>query len=289
MMIALQQVETRGWSRALYFIILLGGGLLVFLPAFTFSGEMSPQSSLLLRGGTAVVFLGLTLFCRLHPRLEMVWQLPMTLLMAAASLLVTYLFSNWLLDLTGLTLNSPAGVAAAKLSDSLPIIVTIVIANKLFGFDLGSLYLRRGSLKSGLIIGLGSFAVLAVLALFQSWGQGVTLAKIVPVIPWILIFVLANGLMEELLFRGLFLQRYEPFLGRWLSVLVTAVVFTAIHMQVNYVEDIWQFLALVFLLALVWGWLMQKTNSLIGSMLFHAGADLLIIIGVFATMGTSFS
>ena len=289
MMIALQQVETRGWSRALFFIILLGGGLLVFMPAFTFSGEMSPQSSLLLRGGTAVVLLGLTLYCRLHPRLETVWQLPMTLLIAASSLLVTYLFSNWLLDLTGLTLNSPTGVAAAKLSDSLPIIVTIVIANKLIGFDLGSLYLRRGSLKSGLIIGLGSFAVLAVLAWLQSRGQGVTLAEIVPVIPWILIFVFANGLMEELLFRGLFLQRYEPFLGRWLSVLVTAVVFTAIHMQVNYVEDMWQFLALVFFLALVWGWLMQKTNSLIGSMLFHAGADLLIIVSVFASMGTSFS
>jgi membrane protease YdiL (CAAX protease family) len=102
--------------------------------------------------------------------------------------------------------------------------------------------------------------------------------------PWILIFVLANGFMEELLFRGLFLRRYELFLGKGLSNLLTAVVFTLIHLQVTYVSDVFQFLLVVFPLALVWGYLMQKTDSLWGSAVFHAGADCMIILGIFASM-----
>jgi membrane protease YdiL (CAAX protease family) len=38
-------------------------------------------------------------------------------------------------------------------------------------------------------------------------------------------------------------------------------------------------------LALAWGYVIQKTESLWGSVLFHAGADLLIILGIFETYG----
>jgi membrane protease YdiL (CAAX protease family) len=280
---AIQKVEAERTSRFVLFMVLLAGGLLVFLPAITFSAEISPQ----FRGSTAVVLLGITILTRLNQRYKVYWQLPMTLFIAALSLLVTSLFGDWLLDLWGLTLNSAAGIAVAKLSDAIPIVVVILIVNRIFGFDLGSIYVQKGHLKRGLAIGLGGFAVFSVLTFFQSKEQGIEIAQIVPVIPWILLFVLANGFMEELLFRGLFLKRYEPFLGGQLSVLVTALVFTAVHMQVGYVQDLWGFLVLVFLLALAWGELMRNTNSLIGSGLFHAGADLLIITGVLASFGAN--
>jgi len=46
------------------------------------------------------------------------------------------------------------------------------------------------------------------------------------------------------------------------------------------------FAAITFVFALVWGYLMQKTGSLWGSALFHAGADTLIIIGIFSGVKT---
>jgi membrane protease YdiL (CAAX protease family) len=44
-----------------------------------------------------------------------------------------------------------------------------------------------------------------------------------------------------------------------------------------------QFLLILFPLALIWGYLMQKTDSLWGSAIFHAGADCVIIFGIFAS------
>jgi CAAX prenyl protease-like protein len=96
--------------------------------------------------------------------------------------------------------------------------------------------------------------------------------------PWILLFVVSNAFMEELLFRGLFLGRYEPLIGKWLAVLSTALAFTLAHMQVTYAPKLWGFLRVTLGFSIAWGWLMQKTASLWGSVLFHAGADLLIVV-----------
>ncbi len=44
---------------------------------------------------------------------------------------------------------------------------------------------------------------------------------------------------------------------------------------------------MVFHCQIAWGWLMQKTGSLWGSVLFHAGADLLIILPIFSSLGAA--
>ncbi|MFC2014808.1 lysostaphin resistance A-like protein [Chloroflexota bacterium] len=108
--------------------------------------------------------------------------------------------------------------------------------------------------------------------------------KLLSLSPWILLFVLSNGFMEELLFRGLFLKRYEPFLGKGLSNLLTAIVFTLMHTQVTYALQMFQFLLIALTLSLVWGYLIQKTNSLWGAVLFHAAGDCLIIFVAYASM-----
>ena len=108
--------------------------------------------------------------------------------------------------------------------------------------------------------------------------------RIIPWLPWILIFVLANGAMEEVLFRGLFLGRLEPFFGRFGANIMVAVVFTLIHGAVTYTVDNYFFLAVLFPLALAWGYIMQRTDSIWGSILFHAGMDIPIILGVFSNL-----
>jgi len=56
-------------------------------------------------------------------------------------------------------------------------------------------------------------------------------------------------------------------------------------MQVTYAPNLLGFLLVLLGLSIAWGWLMQKTGSLWGSALFHAGADLLIILPIFSNLG----
>lgn len=42
---------------------------------------------------------------------------------------------------------------------------------------------------------------------------------------------------------------------------------------------------IVFFSGLLWGWIMQKTGSVLAPALFHAGVDMLIIADAFAAYG----
>lgn len=99
-----------------------------------------------------------------------------------------------------------------------------------------------------------------------------------------MIFVLAVATLEELLFRGLFLRKLEPFYGRFTSNFLIAFVFTLLHGTVSYTTDQYIFLAVVFPLALAWGYVMQRTDGLWGSALFHAGMDIPIMLGIFSNL-----
>jgi membrane protease YdiL (CAAX protease family) len=90
--------------------------------------------------------------------------------------------------------------------------------------------------------------------------------------------------MEELLFRGLFFKKLEPFVGKFLSNLMIALVFTLLHGLSTYSVDQMLFLFILFPLALMWGYIMQKTDSIWGSVLFHAGMDIPIMLGIFSNL-----
>jgi membrane protease YdiL (CAAX protease family) len=59
-------------------------------------------------------------------------------------------------------------------------------------------------------------------------------------------------------------------------------VFTVLHLGSSYTSSQYIFIPVLFLLALAWGAIMQKTNSLWGSILFHAGMDIPIFLGIFS-------
>jgi len=238
--------------------------------------------------GSALAFLAVAVLFRRGERLREYWQIPLALGTAAAAMLISAYWGDWLSGMFDISPDTVRGIALSKLSEALWICLSIVAISVLFGVDMGTIFLKRGKLRQGLLIGLLAFLLLAVIAVVQANAQGTTLEQLARLSPWILIFVLANGFMEELLYRGLFLKRYEPVLGRHLSNLVTALVFVTIHAQVTYTPNRAPFLIGLFFLALLWGVLMQKTDSVIGSALFHAGADALIILGIFADFGILF-
>jgi membrane protease YdiL (CAAX protease family) len=98
--------------------------------------------------------------------------------------------------------------------------------------------------------------------------------------PALLIVALSNGFEEELLFRGLFLQRYTPWFGaRWANVLL-AIVFTVAHINVTYTPMVVVFLvAVVFPLGLLPSVLMRASNSLVVPAVMHGALDLPIYLG----------
>ncbi len=208
-------------------------------------------------------------------------------LAASTAFLVSHLVSNPLLSLTGMTTDTVAGLAFAKLFDALPIVVVILVVARLGGLSPADLYIRKGRVKAWLIIGLVSFAAFAVIFLLQSRGAGVTPGMLIAYAPWTLIFIFANAFMEELHFRGLLLGSFEKLLGRHAANLCIALFFTLTHAPVQYTPDILFFLVLVFALSYAWGYIMQKTESIWAPVLFHAGADLLIIVGIYQTYGAS--
>ena len=90
--------------------------------------------------------------------------------------------------------------------------------------------------------------------------------------------------MEELLFRGIFIKQLNNFLKPAWTIILTAIVFAATHLQVTYTPDVLFFALIVLILGVIWGFLIHYTKSIIASVLFHAGADLLIIVPTYLSL-----
>jgi membrane protease YdiL (CAAX protease family) len=268
-------------KQTLFFLFLIcEAGVFGILPI---SSRVRPMSTLLIIHATLTgIFLILAWFLKRNENGKVYWQLFYAFFVAGLAILVSTVFTDQLLNMFGLAPTNPRGMAAAKFFESLLRVLIILVLIRIVGVDWRSLYLQKGKIVLGLVVGIITFIILAAVAFIPFGNQNGMTEKLLSLSPWILIFVFANGFMEELLYRGLFLKGYEKFLGKWLSNLLAAIVFTLVHVQVMYVSQLVPFLIVTFILALLWGYLMQKTDSLWGSMLFHAGADCMIILGVFA-------
>jgi membrane protease YdiL (CAAX protease family) len=273
------------------FVLFLGCGLLVFIVFSHYFPIFKGKVDIIGRVAIAVAFLIAALAARRSERFKGYWPVLFAFFTALAAISIDrYLsLSKWILPALDVEGDSPAGLAIEKLESSLLVVIVIVALNRLAGQRLESLYIRRGNLRLGLTVGLVAFVVMSatVIPVTELFFKGVNLswARILPWTPWVLICVLANASNEELVFRGLFLGKMEPFLGMLATNLVTTIPFTLMHALVDYTPDTFVFLALQVLpLSLAWCWLMQKTNSIWGSILFHAAMDIPVFVGLFSRM-----
>jgi len=273
-------------KRIGWFFLFFITGLIVFLPSITFSEKIPDHTENLIRTSFCVFLLVITIVFALKKKWNKFWPIPFAFFLAAFCQYLAWRFSGLPVKSLGLEASSMKGMAVAKLSQSLWIIIPIVFLTLISGQKLGSIYFKKGRLRYGLVIGLIGFFVFAGFLILQVKNVDSGLERLLSAAPWILIFVLSNGLNEELLFRGIFLKKFEPFLGKFGSNLVTALVFSLAHMKVEYVKsgEIFMFLGIVLILALIWGFLMQKTGSLLCSALFHAGSDLILFTSLFTLM-----
>jgi uncharacterized protein len=277
------------WERIILALLFIGvGGLIMVVFKPWVQQYFSAVDNYLWRIALSGVLLGAAWLVRRSKRIEKYWTLVFAFFILSVAVSLDWVFGRFLFDSLNLSDAVISGWALPKLNDCVVIVAVVVIFNRLAGGSLGSIYIQKGNLKLGLIIGVIAFCIAAAgsipMAGLLFKGEGLTLARVVPWIPWILVTVLANGALEEVLFRGLFLRKLEPFFGKLLANFLIALVFTVLHKGASYTSDEYLFLVILTPLAMVWGYVMQKTNSVWGSILFHAGMDIPIFLGIFANL-----
>lgn len=269
-------------NKLLSFFLVLIIVLAVFMLNMTFAGKIPGTVLMVIR--MILIALFFTTWRLFHRKKEThAKNLAFTLMVVNLAFFTVSFFTT---DLWNLNLESAKGIALAKLSDGFIISLVLIFSFLIGGFKLKDIYLTTGKLALGLLIGFLSFILMGFLAL-NNPEQPIGSAFLIKNIFWVLLFVFSNAFMEELLFRGIFLKQLNGFLKPVWTIILTAIVFAAAHLQVTYTSDVLFFTGLVLILGLIWGLLMHYTKSIIASMLFHAGADLVIIIPIYSTFGVS--
>ncbi len=273
-------------NRIWIFLLLLISG--VSLPALSgllvFPFSLIPSVYVLLYTAIiAIVFLLSSVLLRSNEQLRSYWQIPFAFFTAAMAMFLDFLVNTSSNTMTGLVLDMALSATI--------IFVAVVLFTKISGNSLSSIFLRRGNLKLGLIVGFAGFFIFALTSiplsqyLFQ--GQNLTIGRVFAWLPWLLPTVLLNGVREETLYRGLFLNKFSPKLGLQTSNILQATVFSMSHSVAGigfntYTPFIWGLVIFTFILGLAWGYLMQRTNGMLGSVLFHAGTDIPVFLGIFS-------
>jgi membrane protease YdiL (CAAX protease family) len=281
------RLSTKEWGeRILLALLFTAIGSLIMIVFSPLRPLLDRAVDYLGRIGLISLLLIAVLLVRKSTRFEKYWQVLLGLLILAIAVSLDWVFGRYLMDSLGVNGNTPVSFALLKLNECVVVVCTVVLFTRMSGGSLGSIYIQKGNLKLGLIIGLVAFFVCVAGSIpmtFLMFKPGdLTFARIISWIPWVLISILANATQEELLFRGLFLRKLQPFFGKFLSVFLIFLVFTLLHKGISYTSNEYLFLVILFPLALAWGTIMQKTDSVWGSILFHAGTDIPIFLGIFS-------
>ncbi len=268
-------------SRWLMMLMFLLSGLLVVSVGLTFAPLIPSNYRVLCQAAVIVFFLAVAQSCYRNTRLRPHWRLPLAYSVACCALVASGYTGDWTLSLSGKAFETPEGLAALKIGEDATIVGIIIILALLTGDKPAELYLSKGRLQLGLSIGITSFLVLMIIGIALTLGQGVPHARVRELLPVFVMVALADGFMEELLFRGLFLKRIGRLIGDNRGNAVTAAVFAFAHVQVQFVANVSAFLVVVFVLGMLWGWIMQRTESWLAPSLVHAGVDMLIMADFF--------
>ncbi len=269
---------TENYLATIVMFILFGG----IIGAATYVSFIPYNIRTGLKFGMAIISLAAWFFTSRNEKFQQYKQIAISFFAVSLGVLLAQYFGNIPMRLFSASITTVRGVAIAKFGETLPIILSILVFHFATGGDMDGLFLRKGNLKLGLIAGILGFSAFAGVGGLQAIGSSLELGTVTRALPWILIFIFSNALMEELWFRALFLKKLEPLVGARTTLIITSIVFAIVHISSTYVIDILAFMAALLALGFLWGWLMQKSNSIWGPVLIHAGGDVLVIVGFLA-------
>jgi membrane protease YdiL (CAAX protease family) len=148
------------------------------------------------------------------------------------------------------------------------VIKTLKLSPRSIGLSWGShLWLQLFVTLTGLGLGYVEYLILAPKPLIQE----LTLQQFV--IPSLILLV-STGFLEELLFRGVMQPAAVETLARRGGILYIALLFTILHIGYQSVAD----LMFVFIVGLYFGWVVDKTNSLLGVTLAHGLVNIFLFL-----------
>jgi membrane protease YdiL (CAAX protease family) len=263
--------------RLTIFAVFFICGISIFLFGFNFISTFPSNNSTLYRIIISVFFLALTVFAYFMKPLRNYWRVSLAFFIASLGMLL-----NWVItDLPVRFLYDSITITEGrwmldKLSQFIAIVIPILVLTLACADKLSSLYIQKGKYKLWVIIGLSTFVFFVALGLILGL-QKSNPQKILSILPWLFAFSVLNGLMEELWFRGLFLKKFEPFLGNHLSIFLTSLIFSIPHLFARYLSGIGMsliFFLVVFSLGMASGYIIYRTKSIWGAVIFHIGYDL---------------
>lgn len=89
-----------------------------------------------------------------------------------------------------------------------------------------------------------------------------------------IIIIISTGFAEELLYRGLIQKNAENVMGKYYALFFASLLFTALHMGWTSSLD----LLFVFIVAMFYGYIFQKTRSIIGISFAHGISNILLFL-----------
>lgn len=258
---------------------IIGGGL---IGSATYVSFIPPNIRIIIKVGMVAISLAAWMALSRSERLQQYKQIAISFFAVSLGVLLSQFLGNIPMSFLGFSVSTVQGVAMAKFGEALPIVFSILMLHFATGGDMNGLFLGGGNLKLGLITGIVGFAFFVGIGALQAMGSDLGWATVAAALPWIAIFIFSNAFMEELWFRALFLKKLGPLIGVRAALISTSLVFAGVHISSTYVIDILLFMVALMALALIWGWLMQKSNSIWGPVLIHAGGDILVMLGFLA-------
>jgi hypothetical protein len=152
------RLSAREWGErillALFFTALGSLIMIVFSPWRPLLGRLADYLG---RIGLIVLLLVAVLLVRRSRRFEKYWQILLGLLILVIAVSLDWVFGIYLIDRVGVIDTTPAGWALLKLNECAVIVCVVILFTRMSGGSLGSIYIQKGNLKLGLIIGLITF------------------------------------------------------------------------------------------------------------------------------------
>ena len=197
---------------------------------------------------------------------------------------VDYYLTGRIKSLFFLSTKELSGFAYTMIISTLLVSGPVIIGWLISGQKLSSLFIQNSKKTWGIVVGIAGLLLFGGLGVLQSLNQGLVIKAIGTAIPLALVFSLANGFREELVYRAIFIKGFQANIGVVATIIVTTFVFTLAHIDVSYTPASQIIFTIVLvLIGVVGSLIMIKAGSLIGSVLFHAGADILLIMGMLSS------
>lgn len=156
----------------------------------------------------------------------------------------------------------------------IPIMVAIIILmqsqnlnRKSIGLTRGNLSIQLGIGSTGLILGYVEYQIIQPTALIPS-------LNLINIIFAGAIILIATGFLEEIVFRGMIQRNAENLMGKLWGVIFASVLFTVLNIGWNSLAD----LTFIFLVSMFYGYVFQKTRSILGVGISHGICNVILFI-----------